>query len=581
MAFARSRSLSPRESRWNVASAPEGAARALEGQFGLHPVVARLLAGRGWDSAGLEGFLSPLLRGMRNPFELADMEAGVARVVEGVRRGEKMCVYGDYDVDGVCSTALMVGALRLLGVRPRVVIPHRIRDGYGMNVPRVEEIAREGITLIITVDTGVSAVEPVRRAAELGVDVVVTDHHLAGDELPAAVAHVNPNRGDAFYEFGRLCGTGVAFKFAHALLKQAGHPESESKAFLMAQLDLVALGTIADVVPLMGENRLLAHHGLEALSRSRRPGLVALIEEAGLTDRRVNAEFVGFGLGPRLNAAGRTDDPRLAYDLLTTEDAGEARRLAKQLDHLNRERRRIEEEILTASLDEAEQAISSNESFALVVGGEGWHLGVVGIVAARLSEKYDVPAVVLAIDNGLGKGSARSIPGFDIHQALCACHGHLETYGGHAAAAGLRVRVESLPGFREALNAHAGGVLASLDRTRTVDIDAEVTPAEVDWALLAGLQRLEPFGEGNPQPVLMMRGVECLGEARVVGRNHLRARVRAGAAAFSTIGFSLGALKEVYESGPMDIAFRPKENIFNGSRNLELEILDARTARQG
>ena len=569
------------ETRWNILPASATESSAIAGSYGLHPVVARILAARGWimGSTGLGEFMAPVLKLLRSPFELGGMEAAVERTTRAIANREKICIFGDYDVDGVTSTALLWGTLRKLGVTARVVIPHRIQDGYGMNVARVEEIARDGITLILTVDTGVTAVEPIRRARELGVDVVVTDHHLAGDALPEAAAMVNPNNADDYYEHGRLCGVGVAFKFAHALLKRSDLPEAESRRFLMDQLDLVALGTIADVVPLLAENRVLARHGLDALVATKRPGLRALIEIAGLAGRLATAEFVGFGLGPRLNAAGRTDDARLAFDLLTTTDPAEATRLAKHLDHLNRERRTIEDEILTASIDEAETIMTGEACHALVVGGEGWHLGVVGIVASRLTERYAVPAIVLAIDNGLAKGSARSVPGFDIHEALSACGSCLVAFGGHAAAAGLRLEVSSLPRFRRELNEHAGGVFSRLDRTRTIDVDAEVNSGDVTWELLNDIRRLEPFGSQNPPPLFLMRGVRAAAPPRIVGRNHLRMKLGQGDRSFNSIGFSLGHLKPAFEGGEMDILFRPKENEFNGTRSLELELVDGRPSR--
>ena len=502
------------------------------------------------------------------------MAAAVERTLAAIQSGEQICVYGDYDVDGVCSTALLTGTLRLLGVRPMVVIPHRLNDGYGMHPGRMDEIAAAGVKLIITVDNGITAVESIRRAGELGIDVVVTDHHLAGEEMPQAAALVNPNRGDDPYEHP-LCGTGVAFKFAHALLKKSGRPESESKAFLMQQLDLVGLGTLADMVPLHGENRILARHGLDAIANTRREGLRALMEKARIDPRRLTSESVAFGIAPRLNAAGRTDDAMRALELLLTTDPKEARRLAEQLDFLNRERQKIEREIFDASIEEVEAAKAS-DGHALVVGGEGWHLGVVGIVASRLTERFELPAIVLGIEDKIAKGSARSVPGFDIHEALCACSGHLVTYGGHAAAAGLQLKVAALEDFRAALNEHAATTFAGMDVTQEVCIDAELEGAEFDWKFYHSLQRLQPFGQGNPAPTFMMRGVQCAAPPRIVGRGHLRLRLSNGPVMFNAIGFSQGSLKSVFENGPADILFRPRENTYNGTTSLEMELCGAR-----
>lgn len=567
-----------RASQWTVREAPAEAAIEISRRHQIHEAVARVLAARGWigGSGKLEAYLNPTLKDLRSPFELHEMDRAAERAIEGIRRGERICVYGDYDVDGVSATALLAGALRFLGADPMIVIPHRLNDGYGMNIARVEEIAAGGCTLLITVDTGVTAVEPVRRAAELGIEVIVTDHHLAGDELPATCAFINPNRADALYEYGRLCGVGVAFKFAHAMLRQAAMAEADARRFLMDQLDLVALGTIADVVPILGENRVLVKHGLEMILNTKRPGLRALMEVSGIQHNRITAENVAFGLGPRINAAGRTSDPTIALQLLMTTNAAEGKSLARRLDDLNRERRVIEDEILVASRDAAEDALAARELHALVIGGTGWHLGVVGIVAARLTELYELPAIVLAIESDLAKGSARSIPGFDIHGALNACSGHLVTYGGHSAAAGLKLHSASIPQFREALNAHAADVMAGLDRTRTIVADSELLPDEFTWRFHEDLQRLQPFGEGNPSPLFLMRGVQSAAPPRIVGHNHLRTRLRAGGMSFDSIGFRLGHLKGMFEAGPVDILFRPKENVWNGQTNLEMELVDGR-----
>lgn len=554
-------------------------ARRIARDLKIHHAVAEVLAARSFCGGNaVAEFLDPMLRQIRDPFELGGMEAAVERTLRAIRTGEGITVYGDYDVDGVASTALMVGVLRFLGAAPRYVIPHRMNDGYGMNSARVEEIAASGCTLIVTVDNGVTAVEPIRRAAELGVDVVVTDHHLAGETLPEAVALVNPNMAGSPYEGGALCGTGVAFKFAHALLKRSGIPEADSKRFLFEQLDLVALGTVADVVPLVGENRVLARHGLEALVRSRRPGIQALLGRSGYGGRRVTPEIVAFGLAPRLNAAGRTDDATRALELLLTADQREAAKLAAHLEFLNRERQKIEGSILEASLAEVEEAGEEAAFHALVVGGEGWHLGVVGIVAARLSERYGVPAIVLAIERDVAKGSARSVPGFDIHEALSACEKFLLGYGGHAAAAGLQLLPKRLPEFREALNEHAAGVFADQEHTTYLDIDGEMAPGDLTWEFFHDLQRLQPFGEGNPAPVFVMRGLRAMGTPRIVGKGHLRLRLKDSVAQYDAIGFSLGGLKEVFDGGPADVVFRPRENTFNGQTKLEMELCDARPA---
>lgn len=571
------------QSHWKVSRPDPALTEKLARTLDIHPAIAGVLSARGWgeDGAGLEEFLSPALRQLRGPFELFEMEAAVERTLRAIARKEKVWVYGDYDVDGVTSTALMVSVLRFLGLSPKVFIPHRIHDGYGMSAGRVEEIARDGCTLLITVDTGVTAVEPIRRARELGIDVVVTDHHRAGDVLPDTVALVNPNRPDAIYDAGRLCGVGVAFKFAHALLKRSSCGESDAKLFLLDQMDLVALGTIADVVPLVGENRVFAHYGLPAILESKRPGIQALLDIARLgQQRQVTPDLVSFGLGPRLNAAGRTDSAGIALELLLTTETTRAQALARELEGLNRERRRIEDDILGESLAEADSLTSAGRTHALVVGGEGWHLGVVGIVASRLVDRFHMPAIVLAIEAGIARGSARSINGFDLHGALDACSGHLIGFGGHASAAGLRLHAGKMIPFREALNDHTARAMADLPPAMETPVDGEVGGKDLTWRLYDDLQRLQPFGEGNSEPVFLMRGVRTRLPARTVGRNgdHLKFAFEGDGCQFDGIGFSLGPMKEMFDSGPADILVRPIENVFNGSARLEVRVLDARPA---
>lgn len=571
-----------KKNSWNLLAADSELSNQLSKDFALHPVVARVLAARGWNQEGeaLSQFLNPKLKNICDPYSMKEMELAVERTVQALKNKEKICIYGDYDVDGVSASALLAGTLQFLGARPQVVIPHRFNDGYGMSVNRVEELARQGIQLIITVDNGVTAIDPIKRATELGIDVVVTDHHLAGDELPEVAALLNPNRPDAQYPGGALCGAGVAFKFAHALLKKAAPSEAEGKKFLLDQLDLVALGTIADVVPLVGENRIFARHGLEKILQSKRPGIQALMEVSGYTARgsqQLNPEMVGFGLGPRINAAGRTDDATRAFELLLTTDQARAQQLATHLEHLNRERQKIEKDILEESICAVEEL--DQEPSILVVGGQGWHLGVVGIVAARLAEKYSLPAIVLTFEEDLARGSARSIPGFDVYQALNACSSHLEKFGGHAAAAGLQISLDNLEGFRNDINEYTSKTLTEMGGETIVDVDAEVKPSEMNWDLFNSLQKLQPFGEGNAKPMLMMRGVKAAYPPKVVGRDHLRVKISTDQGRFDAIGFSLGRLKEIFESSaPLDILFRPRENTYNGNISLEMQLFDARIA---
>lgn len=572
--------FSPPPARWVVRPADETLGGRLAEALHLHPAVGRLMAARGWsDVNSAADFLSPRLRSLRDPFELRDMNIAVDRALRAIEDGEKIAVFGDYDVDGISSTALMILALRHLGATPTYFIPHRVHDGYGMSARRVEELASEGAKLLITVDCGISCAREILIARRLGMDVIVTDHHLAEGDLPEAHAIVNPNRPDVTYEGGRLCGVGVAFKFAHALLKAAGRPAEDAREFLRGLLDLVALGTIADVVPLAGENRVLAHFGLEALQESVRPGIRALVEVAGLRGKQLRAEHIGFALGPRLNAAGRTDHAVTALELLLTSNEARAREIAKHLDMLNMRRREEEAGILDHCLAAADAQLASGEDSLLVVGGQDYHLGVVGIVAARLTERFHRPAIVLRLEEELARGSARSIEGFDIHEALCSCHDLLTQYGGHAAAAGVQLQSTRVPQFRGAINGFARDVFARRDLTPVLSIDVQLEPEELTWDLHRDVQRLQPFGENNPTPVFLLSGVQNHFAPKIVGSNHLRLSVRLGDRPMAAIGFRLGHHLELCNSGqPYDVVFRTTENHFRGQTNLEMHVIDLRAS---
>ncbi|MDX2176932.1 MAG: single-stranded-DNA-specific exonuclease RecJ [Candidatus Sumerlaeia bacterium] len=549
----------------------------------LHPAVARLLAARGWTASdpGLAEFLAPKLSSIRDPLELGGVEAAVERIAAALSAREPLAVYGDYDADGLCATAVMVRALRYLGAEPHYVVPHRIDDGYGLSARRVRMLAAEGVKLLVTVDTGITAVEEVELARSLGMDVVVTDHHLAGDSLPQALV-VNPNLEGAAYAGGRLCGAGVAFKVAHALVRRMRPGSAEARAFTRGLLDFVALATVADVVPLLEENRVLVRHGLRELADSAHPGIRALLAVGGQRPDSAGAispDAVGFGMAPRLNAAGRTEgDPAAALELLLTDDPVRAEALAKRLDEMNKQRRALEAAILREAIAQLDAYPGEGPS-AFVLAAVGWHLGVVGTVAARVCERVNRPAVVLATDgNGMAKGSARSIRGYDIHGGLLECAEHLLAFGGHAAAAGLRLHADKLGVFRDALDGHARAHLLGAELSPQVDVDTKLEGAEIDWGLHEGVQSLQPFGEGNPAPVFLVEGVEALPGARVVGTNHLRLRLRAGGREFTAIAFSLAGHHEAWSrpGSRHDILCRTQENNFRGARSLELEVLDSR-----
>jgi len=547
---------------WTIRPCPHGEARRLVEELGLHEVTATVLVRRGYgDPDTARAFLAAELPG-HDPFRLGDMEAAVARIRLAVERGERVCVHGDYDVDGICATSLAVLTLRALGADVHWHLPSRFDEGYGLSSGTIARLAEEGCGLILTVDCGITAVKEVAEAKALGVDVVVTDHHRPGDELPdCPVVATRPSE----YPFPELCGTGVVLKLAQALGVDA-----------TPHLDLVALATIADVVPLLDENRALATLGLRALARTPKPGLRALMRSAHVDPAAVDAGAVGFRLAPRINAAGRLGHPGAALDLILTEDEDEAKLLAARLEELNRERQQVEDRILRAAVAEVESwPEAKRRRRGYVIAGADWHEGVIGIVASRLVERFNRPVVLIAGTDDLWKGSGRSLPAFDLHGGLGACAAHLERYGGHRAAAGLSIRPEQVEAFADAFAAHADSLLDDEELVPLTPVDG-ILPrgAELTLALCTELQKLAPFGLGNPDVTLLAPGCELDGLATVGEGKHLKFRVRReGRDAGGAIAFGLGTqLDRFRREGRYDVAFRLQENRWNGTVAPQLTI---------
>jgi single-stranded-DNA-specific exonuclease len=540
------------EGTWTISPCPHRQADSLARELGLSEITASVLVRRGYgDPDDARAFLAGE-QPLRDPFELGDMTLAVERIRAAVAAGERICVHGDYDVDGICATVVAVTVLRALGAEVEWHLPSRFDEGYGVSGDTLERLAGEGCRLVLTVDCGITAVDEVRRARELGLDVIVTDHHRPGEQLPDC----------PLVTAKELCGTGVAFKLGQALL-------GADSDVLRRQLDLVALATIADVVPLLGENRTLTIAGLRALARTQKPGLQALMRVARVDPAAVDTGQVGFRLAPRINAAGRLGHPRAALELLLTEDRDEARRLADRLEDLNRDRQAVEDAILRAAIAQVEEwPEAKRRRKAYVVAGEDWHEGVIGIVASRLVERYHRPVVLLAGGDGVWKGSGRSISAFDLHGALASCSQFLQRFGGHRAAAGLSILPESIERFADAFAEQAEGLLAPDDLVPTTVVDA-VLPrgAKLTLDLCEELQRLAPFGLGNPDVTLLASGCE-LGDLAAVGDGkHLRFRVhRDGRDAGGAIAFGLGTQLDRYRRvGRYDVAFRLHENRWNGT----------------
>jgi len=538
---------------------------ALAAELGVSDVLASVLARRGYGApAEARTFLEAALP-EHDPFLLGDMQEACAAIRAAVEAEKTICVHGDYDADGICATALAVLVLRELGANVTAHLPSRFEEGYGVSAETLERLASEGVGLVLTVDCGVTAVEEVARARELGLHVVVTDHHRAGETLPDCPV-VGPYRGE--YPFRELCGTGVVWKLGQALLG------IDSPA-LTRHLDLVAVATVADVVPLLDENRGLAVAGLRRLSRTQKPGLQELMRVARVDPAAVDAGAIGFRLAPRLNAAGRLGRPEAALELLLSEAREPAGRLAEQLEELNRDRQAVEERILREAVEEIESWPEPQRRHrAYVVAGADWHEGVIGIVASRLVERYARPVVLIAGTEGDWKGSGRSIPGFDLHDGLRRCAGHLERWGGHAAAAGLSIKPENVPAFADAFAAIGDASLEEDDLRPPTLVDALVHGSELTLGLCDELARLAPFGLGNPGVTLLLPGCE-LAELTAVGEGkHLKFRVRSdGRDSGSAIAFRLGRrLDSLRRPGHYDVAFRLEANQWNGTVAPQLNV---------
>lgn len=561
---------------------PQEQAAALAAELGLHPLSARVLVHRGLRSPeAASAFLSDRLADLPDPFRMKGMAAAVERLFRAIREKEHITLYGDYDVDGVCSTSLMTLFLRELGARPATYIPHRMDEGYGLNLQAVEKIAADGTRVLVTLDCGVTSVAEISRARDLGLDVVVVDHHTVPPTLPPAVAVLNPHQPGCEYPTKHLCAAGVAFNLCMGLrkkLREDGWFATRKEPNLKALMDLVAMATVADVVPLTGANRILVHHGLQELSAGRRYGVRALKEVAGLeADSPVTAGQVGFRLGPRINAAGRLHDASLGLQLLCSETLEAARSLAQVLDRANAERQGIESGILTEALAQAEERAEHARGFVLY--SEGWHPGVIGIVASRVVERFHRPTVMVGVKDGVGKGSARSIEGFHLYDALSGCADLLARFGGHKHAAGLTIEAKHLPALRESFERIARQRLTPEDLIPRCKVDAVVGVKELDERAVEALQKLGPFGQGNPEPVLVLR--HQVARPRVLphksgGAGHLKLAL-VDAPSVDAIGFGMADRVSLTE-GPVDLAFQASFDTFRGQRRLSLKLKDLRIA---
>ena len=545
----------------------------------VSPLLGRLLVLRGiTDPEAADHFLNPRLDQLHNPFLMAGMDTAVARLKRAVAQQEKILIYGDYDVDGTTAVVVLMAGLESLGARVDVHIPDRLKDGYGMRVPVVERAAADGFTVLLSVDTGIREHEVVARAQELGIDCIITDHHLPKEEsLPAAHALLNPHRPDCAYPDKNLSGVGVAFKLVQGLLG-----ERMSEALLRSYLKIVAIGTIADVVPLIGENRVIASFGLQALRRPVQPGLSALLEVARLNGRAPTAGDIAFRIAPRMNAAGRMEDAHAVIELLRTSDPVKAQQIARRLEELNSERQHAEESILNDIVEILKARPEITGRYSLVFAGEGWHRGVIGIVAQRVVERCYRPTLVIGVENGTGQGSGRSIANFHLLNALTDSQDVFERFGGHAAAAGFTLPSGRIGELTERFEAYARSALSPQDLIPLLRVDAEVDLDHLDWPLYEQLKRMEPFGMGNPTPVFAARNLRLIYPPRVLSEKHLKLKVGKGSKSFDALGWRKGEQAKLLGTGDtLDLAFTLDENLYQGTSSLQMIIKDLRVDGAG
>ncbi len=565
-------------SRWAVAPASDPAlVDTLVDTLHLPATLAKLLVQRGFAAPeDAKRFLRPRLESLADPFVLRDMSRAVEIVSRAVRDGRTILVHGDYDVDGQCATTLLTRILRLAGAAVVPFVPHRVRDGYDLGPAGIAEATARGASVIITCDCGTTASETIRAARAQGIQVVVSDHHLSEQVAPAD-AVVNPQHPECASPLKQLCGAGVAFKLAQALAAELGLPESAP----FHLLDLVALATVADVVPLVGENRTLVRFGLKALAASRWPGVRALVEVAGLSGRPLRAGHVGYILAPRLNAVGRIGNAMDGVRLLLSDDPVEAHRLARRLEETNARRQAMDELMLGEALEEIEQSVDLDREYGLVLARDGWHPGVIGLVASRVVERYHRPTVLVGLDGEEGRGSGRSIPGFDLHAALVECAPHLDRYGGHRMAAGLSVRRNRLDAFRAAFDAVAHDRLTAEDLIPTQRVDVVVPVEHLDDDLERLLRHLEPCGPGNPAPVLGVSGAGVRSPT-VVGANHLKFALQDATGSIPAIAFNWAdRVTDQWWRAPLDVAVKLERNEWRGESTLQARVVDIRPADGG
>ena len=566
--------------KWDAMACDDAAADTLAASLGIAPIVARLLCQRGLSDPELAGrFLNPALAHLHDPMALADMGVAVDRILTAIANKERIAIHGDYDVDGVTSTVILRRALEMLGADVMHFIPERLKDGYGLQPVAIERLHAAGVALVVSVDCGIRGAEAARRARELGVDLIITDHHEPDTELPPALAVINPKRADCTYPDKYLAGVGVALKLVQALCRRTNHD-----SWLPGFIKVAAIGTLADVVPLVGENRVIAKLGLDLLTKGpHKVGLRALLDVSGLTGKTIDSYHIGFMLAPRVNAAGRMSTPDIAARLLLAADEAmgeEVRQLALQLDGENVRRQEEEADILAAAKNVVQTDPDIGARSILVVAGDGWHRGVIGIVASKLVDAFHRPAIVLSVEEGIAHGSCRSIPRFDMLGALERCAHLLSRFGGHKQAAGLTLDAARIKELRLAVNAVADETLGPEDLMPRLRIDGDLTFRGITGGVAAGVASLAPFGAGNPRPVFAARGVEIIDGPRKLKERHLKMALKQDGRIFRAVAWRAAERHDylLEHKAALDVAFSLEQNQYNGETFVELTLADLKSS---
>lgn len=558
---------------WNIKPCDKKLRENLSRELNISPILAAILINRNLtDKEEARFFLYGDMKNLYDPFLLKGMEEAAIRIKKAVTGKEKILIYGDYDVDGITSAALLKIILDELGADAQSHIPNRLEEGYGLNEDAIKKARANGVKLIVTVDCGIGAVEEVKLANSLGMDVIITDHHeIKKDELPPAFAVINPRQKGCAYPFKHLAGVGLAYKLAQALMKKRYYP-------LEKHLDLVALGTVADVAPMKSENRIFTKHGIEALNATEKLGLRSLINISGIKNVS-SSSHIGFILGPRINAMGRMGSADIALRLLLTDNKLEADKLAAMLSKENRNRQNIESSILEEAISKVEREVNFKDQRVIVLAGEGWHRGVIGIAASRIQERFYRPAILIALKGNEGKGSGRSIDGFHLFDALMNCKSFLSDFGGHEAACGLSIPKKNVAGFRDAINDYAREKIKDTDLVPSIDIDVEAPLSDLSGDIVDEIDLLEPFGPENRRPLFMSPAVNLRNEPRLIGKNGFKMLVSSGSVTCEAVSFKRDTMDVPLFSETIDIVYSPAINTWQGINSIQLDLRDIKIRR--